>query len=498
MSHSADTYMPSPQQRSGSIALRRGLVLVGMSALVPGSAQLAAGNRRVGRIAIRVWLLIVLFLLVFGLLAIPFRAFVIGVYANVISLTVLQVGVLLYAVGWIGLLVDAWRLADPKVMSRVGMAISGVLVLALVAAGASMAWTASGAFAAQRSAFGSIFGGGGSAQTHDGRYNVLLLGGDAGKDRTGLRPDSITVASIDAGTGRTVLFSLPRNMQRVPFPADSPLVKAFPRYANGYYCPEKKLADRCMLNGINTLANQHKKLFPGVKNPGIEATRASVEEVLGLKINYWAIIDMRGFRELIDAVGGIRLDIGKRVPIGSENGIYGYFSVGKNQHLDGYHALWFARSRVKSSDYERMLRQKCVMNAMLRQLDVTTVVTKFQAIAAAGEQIVATNVPSDQIGVLADLALKGKSLPMASVSFVPPTLKSAVAGGSATENPDFAGIRQTVATTIAASEALDKAGREAPASTPSTAKATKPKSGAGAMTNTDNLDSLSAICKASA
>lgn len=495
MSSSADTNMPSPQQRSGSIALRRGLVLVGMSALVPGSAQLAAGNPRVGRIAVRIWLGILAVIIVVALLSIPFRAFVIGLYANVISLTLLQVGVLLYAVGWIGLLVDAWRLADPRVMSRVGMAISGVLVLALVAAGASMAWTASGAFAAQRSAFGSIFGGGGSSQTHQGRLNVLLLGGDAGKDRTGLRPDSITVASIDAETGRTVLFSLPRNMQRVPIPSDSPLYHLYPA-PDGYYCPEKSLKDRCLLNGINTLATEHKKLFPGVTYPGIEATRDSVEEILGLEINYWAVIDMRGFRQLIDAVGGIRLDIGKRVPIGSENGIYGYFSVGKNQHLDGYHALWFARSRVKASDYERMLRQKCVMNAMLRQLDVTTVVTKFQAIAAAGEQIVATNVPSDQIGVLADLALKGKSLPMASVSFVPPTLKAAVAGDSPTENPNFPAIRQLVKSSIAASEALDQAGAAGASSAKPSTKTSK--SGASSMTNTDNLDTLGAICKASA
>ena len=64
----------------------------------------------------------------------------------------------------------------------------------------------------------TVFGGGGDQVAKQGRYNVLLLGGDAGRDRVGLRPDSMTVASVDAETGRTVLISLPRNLQAVPFP----------------------------------------------------------------------------------------------------------------------------------------------------------------------------------------------------------------------------------------------------------------------------------------
>ncbi len=52
---------------------------------------------------------------------------------------------------------------------------------------------------------------------HHGRYNVLLLGGDSGADRWGMRPDSLTVASIDEETGKTVLVSLPRNLQGFSF-----------------------------------------------------------------------------------------------------------------------------------------------------------------------------------------------------------------------------------------------------------------------------------------
>ena len=71
---------------------------------------------------------------------------------------------------------------------------------------------------AQRDLMSTVFAGGGDQEAKQGRYNILLLGGDAGKDRSGLRPDSMTVASVDAETGRTVLISLPRNLEGVPFP----------------------------------------------------------------------------------------------------------------------------------------------------------------------------------------------------------------------------------------------------------------------------------------
>jgi LCP family protein required for cell wall assembly len=312
----------------------------------------------------------------------------------------------------------------------------------------------------------------------------------------------MTVASIDAETGRTVLFSLPRNMQKVPFPVDSPLHKLYP---NGYYCESKSLSNYCLLNGVFTLAQSHKNLFPGVKYPGVEATRGVIEEILGLKINYWAMIDMKGFEKLIDAVGGIRLDVGTKVGIGSEHGkkgVYDWIPAGKNQLLDGWHALWFARSRVASDDYVRMLRQKCVMSAMLKQLDPMTVLTKFQALAAAGKQVVATNVPSDQLGVLVELAAKGKGVPMSSISFTPPLIQP--------KDPDFAKIRTLVSDAIATSEAKDKAAAnpqqsqaqqpqqpQQPASqAPASQQPSSPKPSAQktSKTRTDNLDS---ICKVS-
>jgi LCP family protein required for cell wall assembly len=477
----------TPLRRSQGIALRRSLVLMAMSLVVPGSAQLAVGKRRLGLAAIRIWAaLLGLVVLAVLLLLTPARAWVIAIYTSAITLTILQWAIPALALAWILLLVDAWWLANPRDLSPAGKVVSGVLALILVVTSGTVAWGASSAFATQRQAISKIFGGGGTSEVQNGRINVLLLGGDAGKDRTGLRPDSMTVASIDAQTGRTVLFSLPRNLQHAPFPADSPF---HAKYPNGFYCHVTRLQDACLLNAIYTMAQNNKKLFPGVKRPGVEATKGVIEEILGLKINYWAMIDLKGFEDLIDAVGGIRLDIGQKVPVGSVDGpkgVYEWIQPGKNVHLDGFHALWFARSREYSSDYVRMIRQKCVLNAMLRQLNPTTVLTKFQDIAAAGEQIVATNVPPGDLGTLLDLATKGKSLPMASVSFTPPLIVPM--------NPDFAKIRSVVSSSIAQSEALDaspQASTSASASASPTAKSTTKKN---TSNDTTNLDS---ICKVS-
>jgi anionic cell wall polymer biosynthesis LytR-Cps2A-Psr (LCP) family protein len=105
-----------------------------------------------------------------------------------------------------------------------------------------------------------------------------------------------------------------------------------------------------------------------------------------------------------------------------------------------------------------MQRQKCVMSAMLHQMDPVTVATKFGQIAAATGQVLVTDVPSEQVGTLVDLAGKARSLEIGNVTFAPPM----IAPGS----PNFALIRQTVAEKIAASEALDAAKSAAPSAKP--------------------------------
>ena len=251
---------------------------------------------------------------------------------------------------------------------------------------------------------------------HDGRYNVLLLGGDSGKTRWGLRPDSITVASIDADTGKTVLFGLPRNMQNFPFAKGSVMDEQFP---DGYTC------DGCEINSLATWANDHRALFKGYANPGVEATKEAVEGVTGLKVNYYVMVNLRGFRNLVDAVGGVTLTVRDPIPKGAIGDFDGksYIKPGTRK-LNGDDTLWFARSRMAADDYSRMARQKCVMNAMLQQLSPKQVVLKFGDIAKASTAMVKTDIPASELDRFMELALQARGQAVRTVSFVPPMIET--------------------------------------------------------------------------
>lgn len=457
-----------------------------MTLLLPGSAQLAAGNKSIGKIALRIWAAVVMVIVALAVVVLAWRGVAITLAANQVVLTIAQILLVLLGLGWGLLLVDAWRLSrPPELARRHRMVFAGFsLGLAVVIMGGGIA--SASVVSAQRDLIGSMFAGGGNTKAVQGRYNIMLLGGDAGAGRVGLRPDSITVASVDAVTGRVVLLGLPRNLEGVPFPADSPMHKEFPQ---GFRCANHA----CMLNAIYTYASQHPQLYPGVRDPGVKATQEAVEATTGLKINYYAMIDLNGFSSLIDAVGGITMDINQRVPMGGHGRpVFGYIEAGKNVHLDGFHALWFARSRVADSDYQRMARQKCVMRAMLNQLDPVTVLSQWNKIAKAGKEIMETNVPTSDINTLLNLAMLAKSKPISYLSFTPPLINPGAA--------DFALIRQTVATKITAAARADqpKPSRMAGStSRPGGSSTAAKKASAGGPTSaraTAGQDSLDNIC----
>jgi len=476
---------------SEPVRFRRALTLLLMTLVLPGSAQIAAGSKRAGRWAWRVIAGLVAIVIFLILLSLVWRSGTINILVSPTTLRFVQILLILLAIGWAALFVDAYRLGRPLTLERnhrlATSIVDGVLVVLVVSA---LIW-GSTIVSAQRDFVASVFGNGEKSKADKGRYNVLLLGGDSGANRVGVRPDSITLASIDADTGRTVLIGLPRNMAKVPFPAGSEMAKQFPNGFEWDGCGHD-----CYLNGVYTWATGHRQYFPGVKEPGLVATQQAVERLTGLKVNYYVLIDIAGFQHLLDAVGGITVDVGKKVPIGGIGGpIKGYIQPGKNQHLDGYHAMWFARSRAEASDYERMTRQKCVMTAMLNQLSPQKVLTKFQSIAAASKQVVQTNIPSGELGTFTDLALDSKKLPVSSFSPVPPLIK--------TGDPDFDLIRTKVAEAIGKSEALDKAGSDGDGkkpSTPSSVSTKKPSSTAKPSSTpskpTADVDDVAQICKA--
>jgi LCP family protein required for cell wall assembly len=454
-----DRIAGSAQQTAlARVRFRRAITLLLMTLFLPGSAQLVAGRREVGRFALRVWLCVVGGLAAVVLLGLVWHGFVFWLASNTVVLGFVRLLLCALAVGWAVLFIDAWRLGQPlELLQKQRLAMVGLNgVLCFSVAGSLL--FASHVVAVQKGFISAMFGDGTATAAHHGRYNVLLLGGDSGADRWGLRPDSITVASIDADTGKAILFGLPRNMMNFPFPKGSIMEEQFP---DGYDC------GTCELNSLSTWAQDHKSLFKDYPNPGVEATVEGVEGITGLSINYYAMVNLQGFRSMVQAVGGLKLNVRDRIPIGGVGGpVTGYIEPGV-QRLNGFETLWFARSRESADDYSRMARQKCVMNAMLKQLSPQVVVTNFEKIAKASEQLVTTDLPASELGKFAELAMKARSQPLATVSFVPPVIN--------TGRPDVAKIQSMVSAAIDRSEngAKAGAGKTAPAAGTTKAKAKK-------------------------
>ena len=249
------------------------------------------------------------------------------------------------------------------------------------------------------------------------RVNVLLLGGDSGPNRDGTRTDTMILASLDTHTGKTVTFSLPRNLVDVPFPDDSPLHAVYPDGFTGSGDPASYM--------LNAVYREVPILHPGIlgasADEGADAVKQAVEGATGLPVDYYVLVDFKGFQSLVDAMGGVTVNVNVPVAINGQTdaGIppTGYIEPGPDQHLDGFRALWYARGRYGADDYQRMARQRCVVNSIIDQANPVNLLRRYQALAEAGKKVVTTDIPRELLPAFVKLALEAKDSKAKSVLF---------------------------------------------------------------------------------
>jgi LCP family protein required for cell wall assembly len=436
--------MRYPDTSSPKVMTTRAWWLVVLNFLLPGSAQALAGNKRLGRFGLRAtlvaWGLIAL-LIVLSLLW-PTSVYFLGTWN--VSLFLGQLGLFFYAILWVVLTFDTLRLVRiVKTGPRARGWIAGVTVAALLLSAGGMAYAGTLA-GGLNSALSKIFVAGPTQEPVNGRYNFLLLGGDSGPDRDGLRPDTAQVVSIDASTGASTIIGMPRDLQSIPFSADSPMLTVYP---NGYSQESGEFCTRwACLNTVYVAAElDHPELYPDAaatgSSPGIEAMKDAAEGITGLTIQYFVLIDMQGLSDLIDSLGGVTINVTERIAIAEpetpEDQVPEWIEIGE-QHMDGYHALMYARSRWNGQgDYDRMVRQQQLQEALLQQMTPASVLAKFQDIAAAGTQVVKTNIPQSMLGYFVELGMKTRSLPMTRISLTPANTDFPVD----TEFPDYPAIQ---------------------------------------------------------
>lgn len=342
----------------------------------------------------------------------------------------LLVVVIAMGVVWLGWMLLIFRTYDAHRSSTASVAMRTVGVLCvLVLCGAITAPMAVGARYAlvTREVIGTVFDDQASATTPtvtekdpwDGqkRVNVLLLGGDGAVHRPGVRTDSVMLASIEVGTGDTVLFSLPRNLRDVPFKAGSKLAEIYP---NGFTGSGNEA--EYFLNAIyRNVPAVHPGVLGKTDNEGADAVKLAVSGALGLRVDYYVLVNLGGFRQLVDAIGGITVNINEPVPIGgnTDAGIRpdDYLQPGPDQRLDGFKALWYTRGRYGSTDYKRMERQRCAINAIVAEASPAKVLRRYTKLAQASKDIVRTDIPRKLLPDFVDLAAKVKGASITSVGF---------------------------------------------------------------------------------
>lgn len=439
-----------PDASSREVMTRRGWWLILLNFLLPGSAQAVAGNRRLGKVGLgstlTMWLLVILG----GLSALLWQQFFLTIVTNWFALLLIQALLIAYAVLWLVLTVDTLRLVRlVKTGAAARFGILGLAVALLVAASGGAAYAAQSVGAA-RGALGAIFGASGpSVPPSDGYYNILLLGADSGEGRDSMRFDSISVVSINADTGATTITGIPRDMANVPFSA-GPMQDLYPEGHAGH--ADSSCGWGSGINQLRTeveVCRDGNALYPDAvangSEPGIEATKDAAEGVLGIQIPYYVFVDMHGFASLIDALGGVDITVDQRLPEGggpayegqpAEEWATGWIEPGA-QHMDGDTAQWYARSRYTTNDWDRMKRQRQLQEAILAQFTPQVVLTRFQDVAAAGQDLIQTDLPQSLLPFLAELALKAKEMPVTTIELTPEYQIEP-------DSPDFAYIQELV------------------------------------------------------
>ena len=477
----------NPEGASARTRSKRALFLLLLTLFVPGGAQVVAGNRKLGRVALTVTLCCWFALLATAALALLNRGLLIDLLARPTVQLVLAVVLGVLAVGWLALFINTIALIRPRLLAPGMQVIVSTATVLLVLATSGVLGYGTYVLNTGRQTIENVFASGPAFDPVDGRYNFLVMGGDAGANRIGLRPDSVSIFSVEASSGRTAVISLPRNFQNAQFAADSPLKQVFP---NGFNC-----GNECILNALYpTVEANYANLYPDAVNPGAEAMMDAAEGITGIKIQAYVLIDMAGFEDFIDAMGGVTVTSGGWVPY---NGKYWegtrvrthWFEPGKHT-FSGKQALWFARSRDFTTDYHRIRRQQCLQQAMINQFNPQTVLTRFSQIMDAGKEILQTDIPQDQLGSFVNLAGKSRQNAFDRLTLGAPDFGTAADRFST--YPDFDQIRTRVKTLLAEASATAPTKAASPSKSSGSSSGGSSESPSGGSTANPSSSSTSA------
>ena len=266
---------------------------------------------------------------------------------------------------------------------------------------------------------------------------ILLLGTDEGPGNLGARTDTIILAAIQHGTGRAAAFGVPRNLAQVPLgPKGTPFKEP-----------------------INALYGRS-----GGGETGARNLKQAVSALLGIRVDYYALVNLVGFADLVDALGGVEIFVKERLRDEVTRPAWGEpkpkidVVPGRTYRFYGREALAYVRSRKDSSDYTRMARQRCFLSAMADQLDPIRAIRNFGSLAKTIETNVHTDIPLNRLPSLVRLVSSVDSDETLTVTFGPEYFFGRQRAGNYPV-PALGPMQTTVRRAILSPELLQREGR---------------------------------------
>lgn len=239
-----------------------------------------------------------------------------------------------------------------------------------------------------------------------GRLTVAVLGLDAGPGRSIARTDAIIVITIDTETGAGAIFSVDRYVRGFPVPD---------HFVDLYdeHCATGGAWD--YINALHTCARERipdefAERYEGARDPAAAAVTDTLELLLDLDIDHYALVDMEGFVRVIDALGGIEIDLAEpirvRVSPAHDDTDWRTFDMPSGvQTFDGETALAYARMR-DPGDAPRMRRQRCLLASLADRTSVGRVLRRLPTITSAIEDHVVTDLPLSALPDLVEVLVR--------------------------------------------------------------------------------------------
>lgn len=210
-----------------------------------------------------------------------------------------------------------------------------------------------------------------------GRVNILILGTDRrDKGERAARTDTMMVASLDPVARKAVILSIPRD-----------LWVFIPGYGEGR---------------INTA-----HFYGELNGQGPALAKETVETNLGIPIDYYVRLDFEGFKEIVDTLGGVTIDV--EAPIRDDmfpDDNYGYRSIyipAGRQEMDGEMLLQYVRTRHGGNDFERVRRQQQALRALAQRALSLDLLPRLPALCNTALDAISTDLQPLEILALANL-----------------------------------------------------------------------------------------------